>query len=72
MVKVKNFIQFVRILLFGLTMKILFDFTGDCASSITAFETVKKRLNRGHQFLKWHESQSSTNNVINQNMQPQT
>jgi hypothetical protein len=22
--------------------------------------------------LKWHESQSSTNNVINQNMQPQT
>jgi len=53
-------------------VKILFDFTGDCARSITDYETVKKRLNKGHQFWKWHESQSSTNSVINQNMQPQT
>jgi hypothetical protein len=36
-------------------MKILFDFTGDCVSSITDFETLKKRLNRGHKFWKWHE-----------------
>jgi len=72
MVKVKNFIWFVRILLFGLTTKILFDFTGDCGSSITDFETVKKRLNKDHQFWKQHESQSSTNSVTNQNIKPQT
>jgi hypothetical protein len=53
-------------------MKILFDFTGDCGSSIIDFETVKKRLNKGHQFWKRHESQSSTNSVINLNIKPQT
>jgi len=53
-------------------MKILFEFTGDCVRSITDFETVQKRLNKGHQFWIWHESQSSTNSVINQIMQPQT
>jgi hypothetical protein len=41
-------------------------------SSITDLKKVHKRLNKGHQFWKWHELQSSKNSVINQNMQPQT
>jgi hypothetical protein len=70
MVKLKNFnIRFVRILLFGLTMKVIFIVTGDCMSSLTDLKTVK-RLNKGRQFWKWHELQSSKNSVINQNMLP--